>query len=152
MSDDRPWAEFEAPKLVYNTQVPDTLALMQPNLTPLSKMLVVDSLLQDQKEALIQRHKSHLHDFEGLRLYYGGMLLGDDIANAFIASLEIDDQNLNARYYLKDILLRQVPLMIRWDQLEEAHGLMDKAIKFMPDDHELLELKEELERASGGKG
>jgi len=144
MSDGLPWAEFEAPKLVYNRQVPETVTLMQGHTSPIAGMLVKENLSGETLAKIAARHASHLHDFDGLKLYYAGMLLGGEVAEAFVESLEIDPGNMNARYYLKDVVMRQGETYTRWEKFAEARELIQGALRFMPEDADLLGLMETL--------
>ncbi len=112
MSDDLPWAEFLAPKMIFNRNVPDLLKALEPQrqspLTILAEETGNDWALK--KEALALRHKAHLNDFSGLRAYYSGMSYGNP-EERFRESLKLDPNDSNAIYYLSEILVHKSRIM-----------------------------------------
>lgn len=150
MTDDRPWAEFIAPKLVYERKVPDTLAQLQPHVTGPEKLLTEDTP-EEAAAALERRHQAHRNDLEGLRYYYGGMAIGPEAPSAFKHSLDIDPHDYNAQYYLNEIVKVQGAQMTRWEQYRQGEELLQEALRYLPDDLELLELLRNLYAAEGNE-
>jgi spermidine synthase len=145
MGDDRPWAEFMAPRLVYARRVPEAVDTLLPFISNPLDQIVPESITVEERESLEKRHNSRLLDFPALKEYYGGSMLDDKAADAFVASLEVDPNNLNARYYLKTIVLAQGSRFLQWGEFERVVNLCDKALRFMPTDEELKELQKQAE-------
>jgi spermidine synthase len=144
MSDDRPWAEFAAPKLVYARLVPESLALLRPNVANPVDSLAPGSATPEQRNALERRHQSRLKDLDGLRQYYGGMAIDPAVADAFKEALRIDPGNCNAQYYLREIVMAQVRLRIRWEEPEEAGAILADALQYLPEAGSLQALLDEI--------
>ncbi len=143
MTDDRPWAEFIAPRLVYARKVPESLDMLSPFLTPSLTPLLRESLSDDIQARLQSRHTSRLHDLIGLRAYYGGMAVDYGIGDQFKESLNIDPDNWNAQYYLREITKAQSRALIQWGQPEKALELLDSALQYLPKDTTLKTIREE---------
>ncbi|MBI1318910.1 MAG: hypothetical protein GC168_08165 [Candidatus Hydrogenedens sp.] len=144
MTDDRPWAEFEAPKLVYADLVDQSLKLLAPNYTsPLA--LFPDSLPEPTRDAIARRHEARAHDFEGLIEYYGNRTVGGKTYKRFAESLAIDPENWNSKYYIKQIATTQLPQLIRWEMWDDAREMLDAAVRWLPDDPEVQALKAQLD-------
>lgn len=139
MSDDRPWAEFEAPKLVYQRTVQQTLIEAAPYFTSPFALLDAATLSAATREALERRHAAHRNDFKALQAYYGGMTVDDSVLEGFLGSLDIDPNDANAQYYVRQIIGGQAELRMRWEQHKELLALLDKALQRMPGDPELTE-------------
>ena len=147
MSDDRPWAEFIAPRLVYARQVPEALQALLPHMTPPVAAVVPDSISAEARAQLEQRYQSRRQDMVALQAYYSGIMLDDSVAEGFLSSLAIDPHNLNAQYYLKEIVTAQADRLLRWEEAEKAISLLDRALAFMPNDPKLLRLRNTAEQA-----
>lgn len=108
MRDDLPWAEFLAPKMIYSGNVPEVLEALEPyRRSPLT--LLADESSSDwpeKKAAVALRHQAHLHDFSGLKQYYGGVS-SESPEDYFRDSLQIDPLDSNATYYLSEILIQK---------------------------------------------
>lgn len=125
MGDDRPWAEFEAPRLVYSAKVPDSLAAIAPHLANPALALRPPGAAPDTLAQLQRRHEAHRNDFHTLPAYYTAMPM-DLRANAgFRRSLEIDPGDCNARYYLWEDTRRHLEAMARWEEWEKADALLE---------------------------
>lgn len=146
MTDDRPWAEFIAPKLVYERTVQQSLELLQRHAASPLPLLVpgTDPALAARIE---RRHRARLHDFEGLIVYYGDPVIGSEAFDAFDRSLDIDPAHFNSRYYMKQIALQQSERYIAWEMWEEAAHLLGRSLHRMPDDPELRARNKALEQA-----
>lgn len=128
MTDDRPWAEFVAPKLIYERTVQETLAVLQPlRESPLPLFIA----RTDALAAVERRSAAHLNDLEGLKSYYGGGV-GSAPEEDFRKSLEIDPNDYNARYYLTEILVARAQLHVRWAEPEKALELAGEAKRHSP--------------------
>jgi tetratricopeptide (TPR) repeat protein len=148
MSDDRPWAEFLAPKLVYLRTVQDTLAEIQPHVTSPAGLLTPNTSPEDAA-VLERRHQAHRNDLAGLRLYYGGMAIGQETPDAFKQSLDIDPQDFNAQYYLKEIVKVQGEQMLHWEQFDDGEKILVDALRYLPDDPDLLRILRDTYQAQG---
>lgn len=129
MRDDRPWAEFEAPKLVYAGKVIDSLRLLAGVVESPAPYLADGAGL----EAVQRRFDAHRNDFTGLFHYYGGINIGTEAAKAFIASLRLDPGDCNARYYLRELISAQCPQYLDWQKYQEVVDLLSAAAEVMPD-------------------
>lgn len=133
MTDDRPWAEFIAPKLIYESNVAEVLEA----LTPFRESVL--GILQKEdsarwpaiEEALLRRYRAHLNDMEGLKVYYGGIAFSEP-DKLFRESLRIDPLDANAKYYMAEILHARGQLMVRWDDFENAVALLLEAREYAP--------------------
>lgn len=141
MTDDRPWAEFIAPKLVYLRTVQDTLAELIPYYQSPVAILDPSSLPPQEGDratvALDRRYRAHRAGLDGLVEYYGGSL-GSTPEDDFRKSLEIDPNDLTAKYYLTQILQQKTERFIRWNQLDDALPLLEEAIEHSPNERELF--------------
>lgn len=133
MTDDRPWAEFEAPKLVYERHVVESLDLLRSLAESPVAYLRADSATMDERHALELRHRARINDFEGLRHYYGGLNIGTEAARAFLGSLHIDAGDCNARYYLRELIEAQCPSLLRWREFDQVESLLGDAVLFLDD-------------------
>ena len=135
MTDDRPWAEFEAPKLVYERHVVESLDRLQPLIKNPAVLLRAGSAAETS--ALERRWQARQNDFEGLRLYYGGLNIGTEAAARFLASLRIDSGDCNAKFYLLELIHAQCPSLIRWREFDKVKTLLQEAVPFLPDTPEV---------------
>jgi spermidine synthase len=142
MSDDLPWAEYTAPKLVYARKVPESLELLQPHLTSPTALMDPTSLDADAQAAVERRHRSRVSDISALRGYYGGLALGTEALDGFINSLRIDPANPNAKYYLLQIAGAQTEMFLKWRERDKAGAVARKVLEFLPDAVELRKITE----------
>lgn len=133
MTDDRPWAEFVAPKVIHRRNVPELLEALTPYFeSPISILKRGSGPGWDEiEERVARRHRAHRQDFEGLKLYYSATF-GSTPEVEFRKSLEIDPDDYNAQYYLAEILLDQGRLAIRWDEAEKAVDRLLEAQRHAP--------------------
>ncbi len=141
MSDDRPWAEFIAPRLVYERQVPQALRALHPIMTNPLDAVLSDSIGEEARTLLERRFQSRRQDMIALQDYYGSQMLDETVADGFIASLEIDPNNQNAQYYLKEIATALGNRLLRWHEYDRALALTERALAFLPDDKDLKALR-----------
>jgi len=136
MVDDRPWAEFIAPRLANEREVGDSLRELGNFRQPPFEVVPEQTLTEVDREAIARRHASHETSFEALIEYRekGGISTAPE--EMFLAALEIDPSNLHAQHYLKDIVTRKVPVFIKWggEELEKAVDLLTKAKAAVPDE------------------
>jgi spermidine synthase len=158
MSDDRPWAEFEAPKWVNERTVQDTIALLRERFESPISLLDTDDMAEDvaneARTRIQRRFEARRHDLEGLQQFYGGSRLNrTDLP--FKAALDADPGDATARYYLRQIVLQRVPLFAAWQEFDEGLVYIEEMLPYLPEFPELFlyqgdlyyELKED-ERAS----
>lgn len=137
MTDDLPWAEYTAPKLVYARKVPESLDMLKPRLT--SPLATMDraSMNAEERAAVERRHRSRVSDISATRGYYGGMVMGSEALDGFIDSLRIDSANPNARFYLMQVATAQVRLFKDWKEPDKAEAVIRKVLEVLPDAGEL---------------
>jgi spermidine synthase len=138
MTDDRPWAEFEAPRLVYERTVPDSLATLMPHLSSPTGMMIRAGLDGDLIKATARRHEARKNDLAALQAYYGGMVIDPGVAEGFRESLRIDPEGYNAKYYLRQIMAAQFELKMRWGEYDRLIRELEKTLAVMPGDTGLL--------------
>jgi spermidine synthase len=137
MTDDLPWAEYTAPKLVYARKVPESLDMLKPRLT--SPLATMDraSMNAEERAVVERRHRSRVSDISATRGYYGGMVMGSEALDGFIDSLRIDSANPNARFYLMQVATAQVRLFKDWKEPDKAEAVIRKVLEVLPDAGEL---------------
>ena len=133
MTDDLPWAEYTAPKLVYARKVPESLDLLKPRLTSPMAIMNPASLDADALTAVERRHRSRVSDISALQGYYGGLVMGTEARDGFINSLRIDPANPNARYYLLQIAAAQTEMFVKWRERDKAEAVARKVLEVLPD-------------------
>ncbi len=137
MTDDLPWAEYTAPKLVYARRVPESLDLLRSQLA--SPMAIMDpaSINAEERAAVERRHQSRVSDIIATRGYYGGLVMGTEALDGFIKSLSIDPVNPNARYYLLQIATAQAETFMKWRERDKAEAVVNAVLGVLPDATEL---------------
>jgi len=150
MSDDLPWAEFEAPKLVYERKQHEAIAQLAAHMSsPVSLFLPgTDPALLARVE---RRHQAHKNDMEAVQAYYKGLAIGSKAADLFMASLEIDPEDWNAMHYLREIGRAQGQAYLQWRDFDTGLEILGRILKYMPADPELLPLFEELQAAKAAE-
>ena len=133
MTDDRPWAEFLAPRLMFESTVKDSLADLIPHYQSPTQMLVQEppapaSVVQ----ALNRRAEARRQDLAGLKKYYAGAF-GNRGEKEFVAALEIDDKDATAKYYLRQIAQNDVPLLINWGEHDKAFAFLEPLLEHAGD-------------------
>ena len=152
MTDDRPWAEFAAPKLMYERHVSETLEQLIPHLeSPLTRTSF-DGFPQDETEALREaierRHQARRIDLEGVSKYYGGMIGGGQ-EKLFVEALALDPGDSCARHYLLQIAPAVASQYLRWEKYEQGIELLTKVLSVLPDNPELVLLLGDFWYAKG---
>jgi spermidine synthase len=147
MTDDRPWAEFIAPKLVYARSVPDAVRELAPRAVSPLALFAPDSADAAERDAIALRYRAHVNDFKGLVHYYTGMTIDTSASDAFKESLRIDARDANAQHYLKQITLNQGKLWLDWKELDKAESALTSALEFLPNDPELSQLLNDVRNA-----
>lgn len=143
MTDDLPWAEFLAPKMIYSKNVAEVLVALEPFIQ--SPMEIVDTRNEENgnaiDEAIALRHEAHVQDYQGLKVYYGSIVMATPEVQ-FRKSLMIDPADYNAQYYLSEILVNKSKLFLRWgDKMDEVFEMLIEARQHAPyrsDVHKLL--------------
>lgn len=136
MRDDRPWAEFEAPKHMNTRDVVPSLVQLQGLLedpTPYVDFSGLDAAAAEEARARIAlRARAKREYMRGLLAYRGGMLSAET-ADGFLAALAIDPDELGSRYYLRDIAENLVAMYLGWSEFENATAFLDKVQAARPD-------------------
>jgi spermidine synthase len=140
MTDDRPWAEFIAPKLMYTRTVDKSLDHMAPFFESPTVMLAPSDAPQAEAREVIQRldrrHLARVKNLEGLKQYYGGTF-GAQPETFFKQALDIDPDDYTSRYYLKEVAFARAKTFVRWQEIDKAIACLTDAIKYAPDMPEL---------------
>ena len=141
MTDDRPWAEFLAPKLMYERHVSAALDEIIPHFENPVERASFDGLPPEDAAALRaaveRRHEARRVGLEGVSRYYGGMM-GAGQENYFIRALEIDPEDSTARYYLLEIVFAVAKQYMRWEEYGKGIELIEKTLRTLPDNRELV--------------
>jgi len=132
MTDDLPWAEFIAPRLIFKADVASVLEAIAPLREPVLPIVKLPDARPDVGEAIDRRHHAHANDLIGLAKYYRYGPIMSSPEEDFRRSLEIDPQDANAVYYLSEILLLKGQNFTRWDELDKAVPLLEEARAVAP--------------------
>ncbi len=154
MTDDRPWAEFVAPKLMYERHVAETLDQMLLHFeSPLSR-ISFEGIPEEGAEALQaavqRRHEARRIDLEGVSKYYGGMM-GSGQEDYFIRALEIDPEDFCAQHYLLQIVPAVAKQYMRWQEYDKGVDLLTKTVPVLPDNRDLVLILADFFYARGDK-
>lgn len=154
MTDDRPWAEFEAPKLMNQRTVQDTLAELQPHYQSPVTLLDRNTVPPGDSDAVIaalnQRHAAKVVDLAGVIEYYGGSI-GSQPEEQFLEALRIAPGDQNALFYLRQIATRRMELFIRWEEWQNAEEYIDKLLTAAPDEPLFNQLAGDLAEAKAAE-
>lgn len=150
MHDDLPWAEFVAPKLVYERTQHKSMAQLEKHMTS-PVPLFADGADPEFLARVERRHRAHVNDMKAVQEYYGGMAIGSSALDQFLASLAIDPDDWNAKFYLKEIARTQAEVFLSWEEHDQALAILDKVLPHLPDDAKLLELKAAHDKAKAEK-
>ncbi|NIA13933.1 MAG: tetratricopeptide repeat protein [Nitrospiraceae bacterium] len=135
MTDDRPWAEFVAPKLIYERTVQDTLGQIQPFFESVLPLLRLDGVAEAERaaiaEAIDRRYRSKCAVLDGLQIYYGGAF-GGDPGEDFRKALAFDPGDLTARYYVKEIAVAEARGYRKRGELDAAAKALTDALAYVP--------------------
>jgi len=118
MMDDRPWAEFVAPRLVHERNVPDALRAVAPHATAPDPYFAESTITAEERALVARRHRSRMNDLKVLPRFYAGFGLGAETMEGFLDSLRIDPNNANARYYLARLVDHQFKQLMAWEDYE----------------------------------
>jgi spermidine synthase len=134
LKDDLPWAEFNAPKLVYSAKVPDAIVTISPFILSPGAFFKPGSISDEDLEAVERRHLAHRNDFAALKGYYTMFAIDTAAAREFLRSLEIDRNDYNAQFYLKQLLEKQVEAFLDWEDYDKLEEVLATAIVYLPED------------------
>lgn len=150
MGDDRPWAEFVAPKLMFEQTVDASLNALRPFYVPEMPILNTDGLdavtAEGLRSAIVRRRQARVYDLAGAEKMYGGMIGGDQ-EEQFIKALETDPGDLTAQYYLVDMASQRTSLFIRWEEYANGEAYLERLRRVLPDNPDLAELQKTLGEA-----
>ncbi len=150
MHDDLPWAEFVAPKLVYERTQHKSMAELEKHMSS-PVPLFAPGADPEFLARVERRHQAHVSDMKAVQEYYGGMAIGSAALDKFLASLAIDPNDWNAKFYLGEIARTQAEVFLDWEEHDQALAILDKVLPHLPDDAKLLELKAAHEKAKAEK-
>lgn len=135
MTDGHPWAEFVAPKLMYERTVDKTLEQLEPFFETPTRLLTAPGLSDADTAAvavaLDTRHRAKEAVLKGLKSYYGGSFGGRPETD-FEKALAIDAGDRTASYYLKEITLARVGVFRGWKELDKAVAAVEEALHAAP--------------------
>ncbi|MCK5558684.1 MAG: fused MFS/spermidine synthase, partial [Candidatus Hydrogenedentes bacterium] len=141
MTDDRPWAEFVAPKEVYASTVDVSLGeLMRFYENPAAILEfrgMTDASVQEATERLNRRYRAHIKDLEGKIAYHGAVAAMGDPAARFKEALAIDPNDLTAPFYIKEIALAQAEYYLGAGRVAKTVDVLTDAIHYAPKQVEL---------------
>jgi len=136
MTDDRPWAEFAAPKEVYENTVHISLREMAPFYESPEPILrfpgMSPAAVEAAKERIRRRYLAHRVDLEGQMAYYGAAVGFGDPAARFKEALAIDPEDYTAAFYIKEIAVAQAKYYLDAGRVARAIALLNDAIKYAP--------------------
>ena len=135
MTDDRPWAEFEAPKARYVRHTAANLEVLKSFHENVSTIMAFRDSAGARTE-LDRRYRSNRETLDGLAIYHRGDM-GTTAEEAFKRALSIDPKNGNARYYLLHLTLGKAKRFVRWEEPEKAIPVLQDALTYLPDEAEL---------------
>ena len=134
LSDDLPWAEFNAPKIVYDAKVPDSVATLEPYVLSPAPFFKPGTITDEELAAVERRHLAHRNDFHALKGYYKNFAIDLTAGKEFMHSLELDRNDYNAQFYLKQLLEKQGDAFLRWEEFDKLEAVLAEALVFLPDD------------------
>ncbi len=150
MTDDLPWAEFVAPRLIYKADVAAILETLAPLREAVLPMVTLPAGAEGEAitATLRRRHDAHKQDMIALESYYGSGPILSKVDESFRKSLQIDPLDANARYYLVEILLAKGRTFTGWAELDKALPLLEEARSLAPNRAEVfLALGQAYDRA-----
>lgn len=140
LTDDRPWAEFVAPKLIYRRTVQSTLDDLIPLFESPVPFIADNGVASPDQTSLIERierrHQSKALVLEGVKAYYSGMM-GGDPAEMFVKALEVDPSDFNARFYIKEIAVARAMNALERNDADQALAILETALGQAPDQADL---------------
>jgi len=146
MHDDLPWAEFIAPRLVYERTQHQSIAELEKHVTsPVA--IFAPGADPAWLEKVERRHLAHVNDLKAVQDYYGGLAIGSQVLDKFLESLAIDPDDSNAKFYLGEIARTQAEVFLDWGEHKQAMDVLNRVLPHLPDDAKLLELKAAHEKA-----
>jgi len=141
MTDDRPWAEFAAPKEVYENTVHISLREMIPFYENPETLLRFPGMspgaVEGALERISRRYLAHRVDLEGQMAYYGGAVGLGDPAARFKEALAIDPEDYTAAFYIKEIAVAQAEYYLEAGRVARAVAVLSDAIEYAPRQAEL---------------
>ncbi len=76
------------------------------------------------KQSLFRRQFSHQKDIDGLILFMKDILISEEVRKSFVHSLDIDNNNMQAQYYLRTISKSQIEQYLKWKEPEKARQFL----------------------------
>ena len=150
MTDDRPWAEFEAPKLVFMSTVDQSLKELKPYFESPVPWVDAGKGGATVVAEIAKRHEAKAQDLEGLEIYYGQMFNADP-DSYFKKALSIDPRDSNAQYYLRELTRARVARYLGWKEYDNALKCVQDARVSSPNDLALLLALADIQYAMGTK-
>jgi hypothetical protein len=152
MRDDRPWAEFVAPRLMRENNVGECVRALRAFYEgPLSVLSFAGVDEQEQRsviESLERRRAARLVTLEGIEIAYDHGPLGKP-EQYFKKALEIDPHDYTAQSYYRMLAPQRLALMLRWQEFAKAEAYLDAYARYVPDSPDLWRLRGDLYTALG---
>lgn len=144
ITDNFPWVEFIAPQYIYNRRsVPQNLKRLKQCVSKIENSLL--PITEEHiKNSIQKRYNSRIKDIDGLMLYYEGLLVGDDVRQCFIHSLNIDKSNKQAQYYLRTISKTQIEQYLRWEEKDKAQQILEEVNPYLENDPQWKDWQSQL--------
>lgn len=140
MNDDRPWAEFVAPKLMYEHNVAKALReLLDYYESPLALMrrpAADDAVGQTVRQTIARRYDARKHALAGMVELRRAGLLGSS-EDEFEKALAIDPNCDYARTHLLGIAGVRVDQWTKSEEFEEAQNYLTRLLLSLPDEPRL---------------
>lgn len=149
LNDDLPWAEFNAPKLIYSGKVPDAVATLEPHVISPAGLFREGTITEAELAAVERRHLAHRNDFTALKGYYKNFAIDPTAAREFMRSLAIDPNDYNAQGYVKLLLEKQGSAFLKWEEFDKLEAILAEVVVYLPDDLDVQLLLGDLYHAKG---
>jgi len=147
MTDDWPWAEFVAPKVMFKRTVDISLGELEPYFeSPVSILKLRETDSPESREIverLERRYRAKREVLQGLKLYYGGTF-GAEPEKFFKGALDIDSEDRTAQYYLREITSARVQTYLHWEKTGDAIACLEGALQYLPQDREFHRMLADL--------
>mgnify|MGYP005846087155 CR=1 FL=1 len=126
LRDDRPWAEFEAPRWVMENTVPANLQWLNRMITADLDPWLARDTATDIRERIGRRRHARRKDLEALRALYSGLAIDHRALDLFLEALRLDPTDPMAVQYIGQIVGKQIEIFTRWKDQEKLEALLPK--------------------------
>lgn len=152
MTDDRPWAEFVAPRLMRGNNVGECVRELRPYYEGPQSILSLAGIDERERqtiaESLERRRAARVITLEGIEVAYEHGPLGDP-EQYFQKALEVDPNDYSAQTYYRMLAPQRFALLLRWQEFAKAETYIEAYARYMPGNPELWRLRGDLYTALG---